>query len=233
MSVRNVVKSIQDIMRQDVGVDGDAQRISQLCWMFFLKIIDDQDQELELMQEGYRSPIPAKLRWRAWAADPEGITGDALLAFVNDDLFPALKELPNTAKDGRRRVVRDVFEDAYNYMKSGQLMRQVVNKITAIDFNNLSERQHFGDLYEQILNDLQSAGNAGEYYTPRAVTAFMAERIDPRPGEILLDPACGTGGFLTCALRHMRSRYVKTPEDERRMQQALRAVANASMSSMR
>jgi type I restriction enzyme M protein len=127
MSVRNVVKSIQDIMRQDVGVDGDAQRISQLCWMFFLKIIDDQDQELELMQQGYRSPIPAKLRWRAWAADPEGITGDALLAFVNDELFPALKELPNTARDGRRRVVRDVFEDAYNYMKSGQLMRQVVN----------------------------------------------------------------------------------------------------------
>ena len=169
MSVRNVVKSIQDIMRQDVGVDGDAQRISQLCWMFFLKIIDDQDQELELMQEGYRSPIPAKFRWRTWAADPEGVTGEELLAFVNDELFPALKELPNTARDGRRRVVRDVFEDAYNYMKSGQLMRQVVNKITAIDFNNLSERQHFGDLYEQILNDLQSAGNAGEYYTPRAV----------------------------------------------------------------
>ena len=232
MSVRNVVKSIQDIMRQDVGVDGDAQRISQLCWMFFLKIIDDQDQELELMQAGYRSPIPAKLRWRAWAADPEGITGDALLAFVNDELFPALKELSNTARDGRRRVVRDVFEDAYNYMKSGQLMRQVVNKITAIDFNNLSERQHFGDLYEQILNDLQSAGNAGEYYTPRAVTGFMAERIDPKPGEILLDPACGTGGFLTCALRHMRSRYVKTPEDERRMQQALRAVEKKQLPHM-
>jgi len=106
MSVRNTVKSIQDIMRQDVGVDGDAQRISQLCWMFFLKIIDDQDQELELMQEGYRSPIPAKFRWRGWAADPEGITGDALLAFINDELFPALKDLPNTARDGRRRVVR-------------------------------------------------------------------------------------------------------------------------------
>ena len=101
-------------------------------------------------------------------------------------------------------MVRDVFEDAYNYMKSGQLMRQVVNKINDIDFNNLTERQHFGDIYEQILNDLQSAGNAGEYYTPRAVTAFMVDRIDPRPGETLFDPACGTGGFLTCALRHMR-----------------------------
>src|SRR4030042_481581 len=224
MNVRTTVKSIQDIMRQDVGVDGDAQRISQLCGMFFLKIIDDQDQELEVMQKGYRSPIPEKFQWRDWAANPEGLTGDALMAFVNDELFPALKELPDTARDGRRRVVREVFEDAYNYMKSGQLMRQVVNKINAIDFNNLAERQHFGDIYEQILNDLQSAGNAGEYYTPRAVTAFMVDRIDPRPGEILFDPACGTGGFLTCGLRHMRDRYVKKPEHEKTMQAALRAV---------
>jgi len=236
MNVRTTVKSIQDIMRQDVGVDGDAQRISQLCWMFFLKIIDDQDQELELMQKGYRSPIPEKLQWRAWAANPEGMTGDALMAFINDELFPTLKELPGTAPgsamNGRRRVVRDVFEDAYNYMKSGQLMRQVVNKITAIDFNNLAERQHFGDIYEQILNDLQSAGNAGEYYTPRAVTAFMADRIDPKPGEILFDPACGTGGFLTCAIRHMRERYVKTPEDEQKMQKALRATEKKQLPHM-
>src|SRR5690606_30580162 len=133
---------------------------------------DDQDQELELLRDGYRPPIPARLRWRAWAADPEGITGEELLAFVNGELFPGLKELMPTTP--RARTVRDVFEDAYNYMKSGQLMRQVVNKINGIDFNNLSERQHFGDIYEQILNDLQSAGNAGEYYTPRAVTAFMA-----------------------------------------------------------
>jgi type I restriction enzyme M protein len=232
MNVRTTVKSIQDIMRQDVGVDGDAQRISQLCWMFFLKIIDDQDRELEQMREDYRSPIPEKLQWRAWAADPEGMTGDALMAFVNDELFPALKELPGAAADGRRRVVRDVFGDAYNYMKSGQLMRQVINKITAIDFNNLAERQHFGDIYEQILNDLQSAGNSGEYYTPRAVTAFMADRIDPRPGEILYDPACGTGGFLTCAIRHMRERYVKTPADEQRMQQGLRATEKKQLPHM-
>lgn len=232
MSVRNLVKSIQDIMRQDVGVDGDAQRISQLCWMFFLKIIDDQDQELEAMQDGYRSPIPKKYQWRSWAADPEGVTGDKLLTFVNDELFPALKELPVASKDGRRRVVRGVFEDAYNYMKSGQLMRQVVNKISGVDFNNLAEKQHFGDIYEQILNDLQSAGNAGEYYTPRAVTAFMADRIDPKPGEILLDPACGTGGFLTCSIRHMRERYVKTPTDEKRMQQALHAVEKKQLPHM-
>jgi len=194
MSVRTTVKSIQDIMRQDSGVDGDAQRISQLCWMFFMKIIDDQDQQLELMQDGYHSPIPAKLRWRAWASDPEGITGEELLTFANTQLFPQLKELSLAGKQAnRRRVVRGVFEDAYNYMKSGQLMRQVVNKINEVDFNNLAERQHFGDIYEQILTDLQSAGNAGEYYTPRAVTAFMVDRIDPHPGEILLDPACGTG----------------------------------------
>jgi type I restriction enzyme M protein len=233
MSVRTTVKSIQDIMRQDTGVDGDAQRISQLCWMFFLKIIDDQDRELELFSPSYRSPIPEKLQWRNWASDPEGPTGEDLLAFINLELFPTLKQLQSTGQPGdRRRVVRDVFEDAYNYMKSGHLMRQVVNKINGVDFNNLAARQHFGEIYEQILNDLQSAGNAGEYYTPRAVTAFMADRIDPRPGELLLDPACGTGGFLTCALRHMRERYVKRAEDEERMQQALRAVEKKQLPHM-
>ena len=233
MSVRTLVKSIQDIMRQDTGVDGDAQRISQLCWMFFLKIIDDQDQELEITQSGYRSPIPEKLQWRNWAADPEGITGEALTAFINGELFPALKGLQLTGKPGdRRRVVRDVFEDAYNYMKSGQLMRQVVNKIAQVDFNNLAERQHFGDIYEQILTDLQSAGNAGEYYTPRAVTAFMVDRIDPHPGEILFDPACGTGGFLTCAIRHMREHYVKKTTDEWAMQNGLRAVEKKQLPHM-
>ena len=233
MTVRNTVKSIQDIMRKDVGVDGDAQRISQLCWMFFLKIIDDQDQQLELLSSGYRSPIPENLQWRAWAANPEGITGDDLLAFINNDLFPSFKELTATGPQANRaRVVRAVFEDAYNYMKSGQLIRQVINKINLVDFNDLSERQHFGDIYEQVLTDLQSAGNAGEYYTPRAVTAFMAERIDPKPGEVLFDPACGTGGFLTCAMRHMRERYVKTVEDEERMQQGLRAVEKKQLPHM-
>ena len=231
MSVSTLVKSIQDIMRQDVGVDGDAQRISQLCWMFFLKIIDDQDQELELLKDDYRSPVPGHLQWRDWAADPEGITGEGLLAFVDDVLFPSLKGLPSGGSP-RANVVRDVFEDAYNYMKSGQLMRQVVNKINDIDFNNLAERQHFGDIYEQLLNDLQSAGNAGEYYTPRAVTSFMARMIDPKPGETLFDPACGTGGFLTCAMQHMRDRYVKRPEDEATMQAAVRAVEKKPLPHM-
>ena len=231
MSVSTLVKSIQNIMRQDVGVDGDAQRMSQLCWMFFLKVIDDQDQELELLNDGYRSPVPSHLQWRKWAADPEGITGEDLLDFVNLDLFPELKELPLRAGP-RANVVRDVFEDAYNYMKSGQLMRQVVNKINGIDFNNLTARRHFGDIYEQLLNDLQSAGNAGEYYTPRAVTSFMARMVDPKPDETLLDPACGTGGFLTCAIRHMREHHVKQPEDEVSMQASLRAVEKKPLPHM-
>jgi type I restriction enzyme M protein len=233
MSVRNTVKSIQDIMRQDAGVDGDAQRISQLCWMFFLKILDDQDQQLELMDAKYASPVPAILRWGAWAADPEGMTGDDLLRFINDKLFPGLKGLtPAGPQAHRQRVVQAVFEDAYNYMKSGHLLRQVINKINEVDFNNLAEKQHFGDVYEQVLNDLQSAGNAGEYYTPRAVTTFMTQRIDPRPGEFLLDPACGTGGFLTSAIDHMRRNYIKRPDDEATMQASLRAVEKKPLPHM-
>ena len=230
MSVRTLVKSLQQIMWKDTGVDGDAQRLSQLCWMFFLKIMDDQDEALEFTRDNYTSPIPEHLQWRNWAADPEGITGDALLTFVNTELFPGLKRLVGSSP--RARVIRDVFEDAINFMKSGQLLRQVINKINEVDFNNLSERQHFGDIYEQLLNDLQNAGNAGEYYTPRAVTAFMVERIDPRPGETLFDPACGTGGFLTCSVRHMRDRYIKRPEEEQAMQAALRAVEKKPLPHM-
>ncbi|MCY4673917.1 MAG: class I SAM-dependent DNA methyltransferase [Bacteroidetes bacterium] len=231
MSVNSTVKSIQDIMRKDVGVDGNAQRISQLCWMFFLKIVDDQDEELELHKDDYQSPIPDKLRWRNWAANPEGITGEELSNFVNETLFPRLKELP-TNSGPRAKVVRSVFEDAHNYMKSGQLIRQVINKINRIDFNNLVARQHFGDIYEKILSDLQSAGNAGEYYTPRAVTSFMTQMIDPKPSEVLLDPACGTGGFLSSAINHMRDHYVKRPDDEDKLQASLRAVEKKPLPHM-
>ncbi|MCY4149007.1 MAG: class I SAM-dependent DNA methyltransferase [Gammaproteobacteria bacterium] len=231
MSMRTTIKSLQKIMRPDIGVDGDAQRIAQLCWMFFLKIIDDQDQELELLSDKYRSPIPEHLQWRNWAADPEGMTGDPLLTFVNNDLFPSLKSI--SANDNKRaRVVRSVFTKATNYMKSGQLLRQVVNAIDCIDFNDLAQRQHFGEMYEQFLNDLQSAGNAGEYYTPRGVTSFMTRMIDPQPGETLLDPACGTGGFLTCAIRHMKEKYVKRPEDEAGMQKSFRAVEKKHLPHM-
>jgi type I restriction enzyme M protein len=162
MSLSATIKSLQDTMRKDVGVDGDAQRISQLVWMLFLKIFDDREQEAELLEDDYVSPIPERLRWRNWATNAEGLTGDALLQFVNNDLFPTLKELP--VQDNRRAlVIREVFKDAYNYMKSGHLLRQVINQLQAsFDFNSARDRHLFGDIYEQILRDLQSAGNAGE-----------------------------------------------------------------------
>jgi type I restriction enzyme M protein len=223
--ISKTVDSMQRILRMDAGVDGDAQRISQLVWMLFLKVFDDHEAEKELLEGNYRSPIPERLRWRSWAKDAEGITGDALLDFVNNDLFKALKELPTTGRNGKvAAVVRGVFEDAFNYMKSGTLMRQVVNKLEEIDFNRAADRHQFGDIYEKILADLQNAGNAGEFYTPRAVTQFMIDQLDPKLGESILDPACGTGGFLTCAIEHVRRKYVRGPDDEDRLQASVQGV---------
>lgn len=217
-------------MRKDAGVDGDAQRIGQLVWTFFLKIFDDQEQELELLQDNYTSPIPERLRWRNWAADAEGITGDELLDFINNDLFKSLKELEfNAGTNGRGIVVRSVFEDAYNYMKNGTLIRQLINKISEIDFNRSDDRHTFGDIYEQILKDLQSAGNAGEFYTPRAVTQFMVDMVDPKLGEKILDPACGTGGFLSCSIEHVRGQDVKTAEDEQLLQKSVFGVEKKAL----
>jgi type I restriction enzyme M protein len=224
-----LIKSIQDIMRQDAGIDGDAQRISQLSWLFFLKIFDDQEIKLELMQDDYASPIHKYLRWRNWAADPEGITGDELLNFVNNELFEALKNLhADEQRNPRAFVVQSVFEDAFNYMKSGQLLRQVINKINEIDFNNQQERHLFNDLYEKILKDLQNAGNAGEFYTPRAVTQFMVDQVNPQLGEKVLDPACGTGGFLACAIEHLRPQATDV-EKQGMLQQAIYGVEKKQM----
>lgn len=233
-NVSGIIKSIQDIMRKDVGVDGDAQRISQLVWLFFLKIFDDREAELELLEDDYQSPLPKHLRWRNWAKNPEGMTGDELADFVNLQLFPTLKDrLPLHGPAGQRtQVVRDVFEDAYNYMKSGTLMRQIINKICEIDFNNTGDRHTFGSIYEQILRDLQSAGNAGEFYTPRAVTRFIVNRIDPQLHETVLDPACGTGGFLSCAIDHKREHYVKTEQDEQTLQASIRGVEKKALPHM-
>lgn len=218
------IKSVQDIMRQDAGVDGDAQRISQLTWLLFLKIFDDQETELELMRDAFKSPLPERLRWRNWASDPEGITGDELLTFVNADLFPSIKGLSaDPQRNARGFVAREVFSDAYNYMKSGQLLRQVINRINEIDFNNRADRHLFNDLYERILKDLQSAGNAGEFYTPRAVTQFMVDQVNPRLGERILDPACGTGGFLACSLEHLKAQR-KSVEDDIVVQNAINGV---------
>jgi type I restriction enzyme M protein len=225
MSISSTIKSIQDIMRKDVGVDGDAQRIGQLVWLLFLKIFDDRELEWELMDDRYRSPIPESYRWRTWASDPEGMTGDALKGFIDNDLFPQLQNLQEYSDTPSAFVVRGVFEDAYNYMKSGQLLRQVINKIQeGVDFNKAQERHEFGNLYEQLLRDLQNAGNAGEFYTPRPVTEFMVRMVDPKLNEKVMDPACGTGGFLTCTIEHKRSRYVKTPEDERTLQASIFGV---------
>ena len=221
-NVSNLVKTIQDIMRKDAGTYGDAQRLEQLGWLFFLKIFDDREKELELLRDDYRSPLPAQLRWSSWAADDEGITGDALLDFVNNHLLPRLKALTGGG-DKIAGLIRMSFEDANNYMKNGTLMRQVINKINGIDFNASDDRHLFGDIYEKLLKDLQSAGNAGEFYTPRAVTQFIVEQVDPRLGETLLDPACGTGGFLTCVIEHLR-KQAKTEADERGIQECFAGI---------
>ena len=232
-NVSGVIKSIQDIMRKDVGVDGDAQRISQLVWIFFLKILDDREAELELIDDDFVSPLPEHLRWRSWAADRQGDTGEKLLDFVNLQLFPRLKnDLPVQGKLGKRaQVIRDVFEDTYNYMKSGTLLRQVINKINEIDFNNSEDRHTFGAIYEQVLKDLQSAGNAGEFYTPRAVTRFVIDRLNPRLDEVVFDPACGTGGFLTCAIDHKR-KAINASDDEEMLQRTIRGVEKKSLPHM-
>lgn len=225
MSISSSIKSIQDIMRKDVGVDGDAQRIGQLVWLLFLKIFDDREMEWELLDDHYKSPLPEQYRWRNWAANPEGMTGEELKSFIDNELFPGLQNLDANARKPAAYVVRSVFEDAYNYMKSGQLIRQVINKIqVGVDFNRAQERHAFGDMYEQLLRDLQNAGNAGEFYTPRPVTEFMVRMVDPKLSEKVMDPACGTGGFLTCTIEHKRERYVKTAEDERTLQASIHGV---------
>ncbi len=233
MSIGTLVKSIQDIMRKDVGVDGDAQRISQIVWLLFLKIFDDKEQEWEFTVPNYQSPIPDHLRWSNWAKDDEGITGEELIDFVNNELFPALKQLATAAGvSPHGKVVGSVFADAYNYMKSGTLLRQVVNAIEAdVDFNSSTDRHLFNDIYEKILADLQSAGNAGEYYTPRPVTQFMVDILDPQLGQTILDPACGTGGFLTCAIDHLK-KQVKTPDDLRILQSNIYGVEKKPLPHM-
>jgi len=233
MSIGTLVKTIQDIMRKDVGVDGDAQRISQMVWLLFLKIFDDKEQEWKLTVKGYKSPLQARFQWSNWAAKDEGETGEDLIDFVNNDLFPALKKLATTAGVNEQgKVIGSVFEDAYNYMKSGTLLRQVINTIQQdVDFNSSSDRHLFNDIYEKILSDLQSAGNAGEYYTPRAVTQFMVDIINPQLGEKILDPACGTGGFLTCAINHLDSQ-IKTAKDRETLQETIHGVEKKPLPHM-
>ena len=216
-NIGSIVKALQNIMWKDPGVSGDAQRIEQLGWLLFLKVIDDKDRELEMMDPSYESVIPAKLRWREWAADAEGRTGDTLKDFIDKKLFPKLKNLDVSSGSKRALIVREIFQGTNNYMKNGTIISQVLNELELVDFNASEDRHLFGDIYETILKDLQSAGNYGEFYTPRAITEFMTDMIDPRPGEKVLDPACGTGGFLTSTVEHLRKR-LKTVDDLKQLE---------------
>lgn len=228
MAVNNIVKRTQNIMRQDAGVNGDAQRIEQMTWMFFLKVYDTQEEtwEYKACREGktYVSIIPEELRWRNWAVDEKdgkALTGDALLSLVNDRLFPTLKNIEATRETPRSKaIVKDVFEDINQYMKNGTLLRQVINVINEIEFDDAQDRHLFGDIYEGILKDLQSAGNAGEFYTPRALTDFIVEMLHPRLGETFGDFTSGTGGFLTSALKYLEPQ-IKTAEDGKLYQNAV------------
>ena len=191
MSLNNLVKRLQDIMRNDAGINGDAQRIEQMVWILFLKVYDAKEETWEIYDDRYRSIIPEHLRWRHWAIDRKdgkALTGDALLNFVNGQLFPTLKSIEiDESTPMSQRIVRTAFEDNNNYMKDGILLRQVINVIDEIDFNTYDDRHALGEIYETILKSLQSAGNAGEFYTPRAVTDFMVEMIEPKLGETIAD----------------------------------------------
>lgn len=205
MALNNFVKSIRNIMRNDAGINGDAQRIEQIAWMLFLKIYDEKENDWEFNEDNYRSFIPEECRWRSWAKDEgdgNALTADTLLDFVNNTLFPTLKALEVTPDTPvRSRIVRTTFEDANQYMKDGVLLRQIVNIIDDLNLSDYNESHAFGEIYETILKEMQSAGSAGEFYTPRALTDFMAEIIAPQIGEKMADFACGTGGFITSWLK--------------------------------
>ena len=216
MSIGSFVKNIQNIMRGDSGINGDAQRIETMTWMLFLKVYDSKEEDWELYNDDYESIIPEDLRWRNWAVDNmdgEALTGDNLLDFVNNNLFPTLKNLEvNEFTEKRKLIVKEVFEDTNQYMKDGVLLRKVINVIDEIDFDDAKEKNAFGHIYETILKSLQSAGNAGEFYTPRAVTDFCAQMIQPQIGDRVADLACGTGGFLTSAISELELK-IKSVED--------------------
>ena len=215
MAISGFVKKIRDIMRLDAGINGDAQRIEQLVWILFLKVYDAKEENWEFDDDNYESIIPEECRWRNWAGD-NSLTGDKLLDFVNNTLFPTLKELPVTADTPMKKaIVKTTFEDANNYMKGGVYLRQVIDVVNEIDLEDTSETHAFGDIYESILKELQSAGSSGEFYTPRAVTEFMAEMIEPKIGETMADFACGTGGFLTSWIKQLENQKSNTGDIEK------------------
>ena len=217
MNIGTMIKRLQDIMRQDAGINGDAQRIEQIVWMLFLKLYDAKEEEWEIEEDNYKSIIPEEYRWRNWAIDNKdgkAMTGDSLSTFVIN-LFNALKDLPITEDtEVRGRIVKEIFEDLNNYMKDGVLIRQVVNVLNEIDLTDFQTRHAFNEIYETILKDLQSAGKSGEFYTPRAITEFVVHMVDPKVGQSVADFACGTGGFLVSALNHMKKDITDTKQNE-------------------
>ena len=227
MSLSNFVKRIRDIMRNDAGINGDAQRIEQMAWMLFLKVYDTKESDWEFDDDGYTSIIPDNCRWSNWAVDDKSgnaMTGDTLLNFVNNTLFPTLKNLDvNKETPIKKSIVKTTFEDANNYMKDGVLLRQIINIIDELDLGDYEESHAFGVIYETILKELQSAGSSGEYYTPRAVTDFMAKMIKPQIGETVADFACGTGGFLTSWLNELLP-LVETTEDQEKFDNSIYGI---------
>lgn len=218
MSLSNFVKRIRNIMRNDAGINGDAQRIEQIAWMLFLKVYDEKEKDWEFNEEYYQSIIPESCRWSTWAHDDgsgDALTGDKLLDFVNNTLFPTLKSIEITPQTPiRKAVVRTTFDDANQYMKDGVLLRQVVNVIDELNLGDYEESHAFGEIYESILKEMQSAGSSGEFYTPRALTDFMAYSIQPKIGEKMADFACGTGGFITSWLKELDKRVVTADDRE-------------------
>ncbi len=236
MAITNFVKRIQDVMRNDSGVNGDAQRIEQIVWILFLKIYDAKEETWELYDDNYKSIIPEGLKWRDWAVDikdGKALTGDGLLDFVNNKLFPTLKNLEIDEDTPMRKViVKYAFEDANNYQKDGVLLRQVINIIDEIDFTEYEERHAFGSIYESFLKDLQSAGNAGEFYTPRAVTDFMVKVINPVLGQRIGDFACGTGGFLVSTLNALDKQVGNSLENREIYNKSVYGIEKKSLPHM-
>lgn len=229
-SLGSIISGIRNIMREDPGVNGDGQRLEQLSWLIFLKLLDANEAEYELEIEGYTSPIPDALRWRTWAEAPDKdrLTGDDLIGFIDGQLFPSLRRLRaseqnNPVAQSIAHTLTTLFTDVNNYMKNGVVLAKVISQLNQIDFNSRTERHLFNDIYEQMLRELQSAGSYGEFYTPRPLTNLIVEKVNPQFGEVVLDPACGTGGFLVSTVEHLRSLNLTT-EQELQLEQYIRGI---------
>ncbi len=224
----SIIKETQKIMRKDKGIDGDAQRLGQLSWILFYKILCDQEKQFSLINNNYKKIVPLELHWDTWAKDPEGITGEELLHFIDNKIFPFFSDL-DKSDNSFSHITKAIFQGSFNFMKSGILLRQLVNKINFVDFNKLKDRNTFGKIYENFLMGLQSAGNAGEFYTPRAVTNFIIKCIQPKLRQKIIDPATGTGGFLTSVINWLRDNQVKTSQDEKELKDFIFGVEKKAL----